>query len=930
MKAFLKKNIKQKYTVEFHQVTNLKGLPEGTEVFMKWRRGDKKENKGHLDKGQVHGGTLLYSPAITVPINCTLFLKKKEGYDEKGMEVSVWTATEKPKELCKGMVNLAKYADLDGKKITVIVSMKGKNTGDLQLLISSGVGVETASEDETEVLQMHPVNGAAKSSNLDVHELLIQEVSKTNHEVQKEKVIKNEEEDDKEEKELIEKQRRQKELQEKEDAERKKKAEEAAKEEAERQKSLFSAAAMDVKIKGKKDNKKKFTQEDLDTAIEKAVEKVTKELTSKSKKREEELLADFDKKTKSAAKEKDKDGKISELNNKLQEETKQKENTQAALQSANSLTAELKGTISNKENEAAEMKKTIEEKENKKNQLEKEIEDLKKKVDDEAKAKEAVAGELAVSAALAVELKGTVAKKEEDIEELKKKVEEVEKNAAKGSEDLLRQKNEEIEKIKNEKHELIKEVETFKKYAASDNLQIKNSLKYTEDLRTENEKVKKELQNVQNEKEKIVTQLQNEKTQNKDLEQKLEELEREKYTTLSQLENEKAEKIAYTKKLEESQANIKNLETLSLGENDKAKEVLEKIQNENETLRIENEKMRNDYESKIKSLKESNDTLSSEVSENKDLCEKNQKRNKELQLELDALKQNKETENSTPVESITDKIVKGYVENKKDPKGFSEVILSLATGDNEITEIEVLRSLGNTLEENIYLLSTMLYVLHKDKVEKFEKRGDLQSQLCELLDFFFKRTVQVCVVKYEGFLEGIIEDNQCFEKRQAAEYELVSAGYILRHMKYLVKTLSDTSIERNVVKQLMSQIVNFVTYKVIELLVCSERVTFAKGLQLKFFFSILEGEMEDSSDLKPYVKYLMPAVEISGLLVVDMASPEFNIIALKENMPHVSGSVMYAVLNKYRNDKKQPLPKDILDKINKTDVPVPSCLDLVC
>ena len=97
MKSKLKKNVKQDYTIEFTKVQDI-DIGEGVEVLVKWRRGDKKENKGRLEKAQIHNKEILYSPPQVVKIHCTLFCAKT-GFEEKSMEVSLHTLGKKGKEL---------------------------------------------------------------------------------------------------------------------------------------------------------------------------------------------------------------------------------------------------------------------------------------------------------------------------------------------------------------------------------------------------------------------------------------------------------------------------------------------------------------------------------------------------------------------------------------------------------------------------------------------------------------------------------------------------------------------------------------------------------------------------------------------------------------------------------------------------------------
>ena len=322
MKSLLKKNIKQNYTISFKQITDI-SLSEGTEIILHWRRGDKKGNKGDIKMVQVHDKSALYSPPEEIKINCTLFLSKGK-YEEKGMELSIYTIGKKKNvDLCKGYIDLANYADLNNVGKDVTVNLRGSTPAKVHMTITSLVGEVGGDDDETEVLSL---NKNEKNETLgDVHEMLIQQVDKKNHQVKKQKVSVSDDEDDDEplkgigeddddeEERLLEMQKRQREIEQKEELAREeqfaKKVEENNDEkedkhdkkkskkekdntddeddEKKKEKSLFAAAASGLKIKGKKekDKKKKFTQEDVDKAVEKAL----KEYKEKNRQKMDEL-----------------------------------------------------------------------------------------------------------------------------------------------------------------------------------------------------------------------------------------------------------------------------------------------------------------------------------------------------------------------------------------------------------------------------------------------------------------------------------------------------------------------------------------------------------------------------------------------------------------------------------------------------------------
>ncbi|ELP88013.1 hypothetical protein EIN_419420 [Entamoeba invadens IP1] len=799
MKSLLKKNIKQKYVVEIIQASGLK-LADNTEVFAKWRRGEKKENHGSLEKGKVHGGVLLYSPAVSIPINCTLFLKKN-GYEEKGLELSIWTSTDKPKEICKGVIDLAKFADLNGEKKDCQVDMKGKGqTPKMNITISSGVGVEGGSEDETEVLQIHK---DPAQTNMDVHDLLIKEVSKSNHEVKKEKVIKDDisekeespdpekakeraekerlerEKEDKEEQELLERQMKQKENKEKEDEAARKKAEEDAKK-SEEKPTIFSSVGIKIKGKKEKDSKKKYTQDDIDKAVEKAL----KEKKAKHKVKKEAMQKQIEKLKQDAAKEKEtaiaaKETEVAALTQKVAETEKSKEEVSNKLNASEEENKK-------KAEELDKTKKDVEEKE-------KANEELKAKVDETEKAKVAVAAELATSAALVVELKNNNTKKDEEIEELNKKMKAVEESASQGSEELLKQKNEEIAKIKAESLALSQEIEVLKS-----------------------------------------------------------------------------------------------------SQSEKTKEI--ELENKNSELTTANETLK--------------------------------KQNKDFEAEIMTLKTQK-PEEAAP--STVELLVNIYHKNISESEKLTKHIVEEIIGDKtkEISELDELKVLGDSLETSLSLLQSLALLTKQEKVVPVQRDGSLKLQLQDLYVSLFLKTVQYSMEKVNGMIEGMMFDNQCFEKRQAAEFEQVSAEFIPKHLMSLLGKYKKANLNEKLVDQLMVHCVRFVSIKIIELLVQNDTVTYFKGLQLKFFFSILDGEMMENTTLKGYRKWFSSGIDTASLLLIGVSKDKFDYNELKDTLPNISGSIMHAILVKYKADKKTPVDQSILDKIDKTDKPFPKSLEIV-
>ncbi|BFU18435.1 hypothetical protein EHI8A_016900 [Entamoeba histolytica HM-1:IMSS-B] len=862
MKSLLKKNIKQDYTIEFKQISGI-GVPEGTEVILKWRRGEKKENKGSIEKAQVHGSNVLYSPVQTVNIHCTLFLTKN-GYEEKGLEVSLHSIGKKGKELCKGYVDLAHYADLNGVGKDISLPLKGKVPATVDMKITSLIGEAGGSSDETEVLHMNQSSNIAATT--DIHELLVQQVDKKNHEIKKEEKIEKEEneaeeskkdniDEEKEEEELVEKQRKQKEIQEQEEAARQKQLEEQQKEAATssdkskektdkaKEKSLFAASMSDVKIKGKKDkDKKKFKQEDIDKAVEQALaEKKQKhhKKVAALKAQIEALKAEKDKEIEDAVKEKD--IQIEELNKKVQEETKEKEEAKASLAISVAAEATLKAEVEKKDQE---LKNKGEELEKEKEEQAKKIEEIQKEKEEQTKKVEELEGEKNNEKQKVEELEKKVNDSEKENNELKgqlkdlqKKLEETEKNAAAGSEELLKQKNEEIDNIKKEKEVLSKENKQLKEQISSaeenSNSIIENEKKEKEDL----------------------------KHQNEELKQQIEELKEEN--------------------------------------NKKERELAEK-----EVVIVSLQKSSEEVNKKDKSSSSSSDEEENEKKENGKLIKK---------LMIRYSKYNNKYENNIP--------------------SLANEIKVLLKGNNEIIELDHLKSVGdNTFDNALYMLLTFANLSNNYIVKKVERDGSLNTQLLDLEYFFFIKVIVASTMKLNGFLESMMKDNQCFERRKAAEFEQVTAGYVPKYLSDILNKLESMGIKEELVQQLMKQIVSYIAIHVIELLIENDKlVNCAKGLQLKFFFSIMEAEMSDIKKLSPYRKYIQPAIEVSGLLVLDHSADKFDYQGLKQTLPHLTGSTIYAILSRFKSDNlnHQSIDQSILSKIEKDDAPFPSALDLI-
>ncbi|GAT93548.1 hypothetical protein CL6EHI_014170 [Entamoeba histolytica] len=862
MKSLLKKNIKQDYTIEFKHIKGL-DIGDNIEVVLKWRRGDKKENKGTIEKALVHNGEIIYSPVQVVHIHCTLFLTKN-GYDEKGLEISLHTTGKKTKELCEGFIDLAKYADLNGASKDLSVKLIGKNPAIVEMSISSLLGEAGGSSDETEVLQMKA------SATTDIHELLVQQVSK------------KQEEDEKEE-ELEEKQRKQKEIAEREEAERQKKLQE---QQQIREADMFAAASSSVKIKGKKekDTKKKFTQEDLDKACEKAVREALKMKKEKYHKIRDDLQNQLKNTTESLTQQK----KISSL----EEEVKEKETLKISLANAESNGKQLSEVIEKNKIEREEEKKQVEQQleelKKEKKEEENKKEELKKQLEEEQKEKSNIKVALAASEAVVVGLKAEVEKKENEIteqkkkdeqekEELKKRIEETEKNAAAGSEQILNQKNAEIEQ--EEKEELIK----------------KNNEKEEEikQVITQNEILKKRIEEFEN---------------NKGDDIKTSVVLTERIEELTQGINEEREK---NKIIEEKYSKeVNNL-------NNKIKEFEENQKKQEEEKEKKIELIKNDKEKEINELKIEIENLKKEHKEEVLLKEKiEDKQEKEIKIVEDYEKSEmKYNENNKPVFGL---ILKKYI-NEGETK--------------EIQEFEIIKNFGECdLENSVYLLNSIIEVTQSEKTEYVERNNTLKNQLMNIQYKFFIKCIQIASSKLNGFIELMIKDNQCFERRRAAEFEQLTANYTVNYLKEINKILKKNNTNDITQKQIMIQVITYMSYFVINTLIQNDKfINCSKGLQLKFFFSIMEAELCENRDIFYLRDYLQLAIETSGLLVLDHSNEHFNVKEIHQTLPHLSGSIIYALLSRFKPDNlnNEIIDKSVLSQIDKNDTPIPSCFELI-
>ncbi|BFU22251.1 N-terminal C2 in EEIG1 and EHBP1 proteins/DIL domain containing protein, putative [Entamoeba histolytica] len=936
MKSLLKKNIKQDYTIEFKHIKGL-DIGDNIEVVLKWRRGDKKENKGTIEKALVHNGEIIYSPVQVVHIHCTLFLTKN-GYDEKGLEISLHTTGKKTKELCEGFIDLAKYADLNGASKDLSVKLIGKNPAIVEMSISSLLGEAGGSSDETEVLQMKA------SATTDIHELLVQQVSK------------KQEEDEKEE-ELEEKQRKQKEIAEREEAERQKKLQE---QQQIREADMFAAASSSVKIKGKKekDTKKKFTQEDLDKACEKAVREALKMKKEKYHKIRDDLQNQLKNTTESLTQQKEnaikeKENEIDELNKKissLEEEVKEKETLKISLANAESNGKQLSEVIEKNKIEREEEKKQVEQQleelKKEKKEEENKKEELKKQLEEEQKEKSNIKVALAASEAVVVGLKAEVEKKENEIteqkkkdeqekEELKKRIEETEKNAAAGSEQILNQKNAEIEQVKNEKDNLNKEIEELKKINKEIEEKIEKQQKEVEESNkrcNENiviiEQQKKDIENIKEEKEELIKK-NNEKeeeikqviTQNEILKKRIEEFENnkgddiktsvvltERIEELTQGINEEREK---NKIIEEKYSKeVNNL-------NNKIKEFEENQKKQEEEKEKKIELIKNDKEKEINELKIEIENLKKEHKEEVLLKEKiEDKQEKEIKIVEDYEKSEmKYNENNKPVFGL---ILKKYI-NEGETK--------------EIQEFEIIKNFGECdLENSVYLLNSIIEVTQSEKTEYVERNNTLKNQLMNIQYKFFIKCIQIASSKLNGFIELMIKDNQCFERRRAAEFEQLTANYTVNYLKEINKILKKNNTNDITQKQIMIQVITYMSYFVINTLIQNDKfINCSKGLQLKFFFSIMEAELCENRDIFYLRDYLQLAIETSGLLVLDHSNEHFNVKEIHQTLPHLSGSIIYALLSRFKPDNlnNEIIDKSVLSQIDKNDTPIPSCFELI-
>lgn len=264
---------------------------------------------------------------------------------------------------------------------------------------------------------------------------------------------------------------------------------------------------------------------------------------------------------------------------------------------------------------------------------------------------------------------------------------------------------------------------------------------------------------------------------------------------------------------------------------------------------------------------------------------------------------------------------------------FAEELGKYCSGDEKNEELELFKTIGsNDMTMSVFLFLVFKELTGKELVERVEDDGTMKNQLLLLQLHFYFQIVKLVSTKFEGFLESMMKDNQCFERRKGAEFEQVAASFVMKTIKVALRTLKEMGVPDRSEKQLIAQIVNTVSTYIIELLTHEDKyVTCAKGLQLKFFFNIVEADMSQTKELQEFTSYLQPAIEASSLLVIDHSYEMFKSSEMIKSLPHLTESVIYAILSRFQSDSlnDQHVDQRILDSLDKNDYPLPTCDDLV-
>ena len=182
-----------------------------------------------------------------------------------------------------------------------------------------------------------------------------------------------------------------------------------------------------------------------------------------------------------------------------------------------------------------------------------------------------------------------------------------------------------------------------------------------------------------------------------------------------------------------------------------------------------------------------------------------------------------------------------------------------------------------------------------------------------------------------GFIETMMK-SKSFQRKEVTEYEQVIACSIPNQIIEIIQFFKSIQLKSEIQHQFIKQIISYLTIHIIELLIeYKHLITSAKGLQLKFFFSIIDSEMCGMKELTNYRKYLQPGIQASGLLLLDHSADTFDYDVFKSMLPDISGKLMHLILYNFHPDKLNPQPVDhsVLAKIDKDDGELPNAFELV-
>ena len=219
------------------------------------------------------------------------------------------------------------------------------------------------------------------------------------------------------------------------------------------------------------------------------------------------------------------------------------------------------------------------------------------------------------------------------------------------------------------------------------------------------------------------------------------------------------------------------------------------------------------------------------------------------------------------------------------------------------------------MESSLYLLITFSELTNNWTVKESKKDGSLEEQLIDIQHYFFNNLIFNSCNTLNGFLESIITEKQIFQKRQAAEFEQLSAIYTSKHVLELLQKLQKMNIKKELINQIIKQCFIYISIHSIELLLQNDSLmTSAKGFQFKFFFSILDSEMLQIKELNQFRNYILIGVEASGLLLLDHSDEHFDYKVLKNMLPHLTGNLIYEILSRFKTDQinPQPISKNVI------------------